>query len=97
MDWRQKGRAAAHVITGGRIDYAGIWLSQSQIVVESTMRLHHGDLLAAARWGVARECRRSTLEATRDADAEALRLLVEGFRECATEIAGLKPTPQAQE
>lgn len=86
IDWKQKGRTCADDMVYFR---GGKWVRANMAgldAIEATLRGRFADLLAAAQWGVARECRRPTAEATAEAESEAMRLMTEGFRERVAEM-----------
>lgn len=88
MNWKEKGRAFADSCSWGWAGRARVLLATPAADIESRIRGDHADLLAAVRWAAALILPTHNAETWADtAEAEALRLLTEGFRERLTEIA----------
>lgn len=91
MNWKEKGRTFADACSWGWKGRARVLLATPAADIESRLRSDHADLLAAVRWGYGlrldeERCIRRHMDLM-PAEAEALRLLVEGFRERLAEIA----------
>lgn len=88
FDWKRKGRGLAQRATAGRADRARAALAEASTAHEPYLRSCLSDLLGAVRWTaeqIAAPLPSGGVQAEMEADA--VRLLMEGFRERLTEIA----------
>lgn len=98
IDWKEKGRAVVAEAVSLTAQETGITQTEvARLIIakgqDQTAALRHrfADLLAAVRWGATFCWQPAGMASIRSADgaeAEALRLLVEGFRERLKELAG---------
>lgn len=89
MDWTKKGREWADQLERVGRPWVLLWHRGTDDERRDYLRQHFADLLSAARWGASPSpMLPEHHDAQRLREAEALRLLVEGFTARLREIAG---------